>query len=304
MRNVKVLFHGSCWPTNIGNAFVNLGAIHTLKTALGKEGSVFHVGGMSGYLFSTKGKSANTLPIGEIIDCDYVVNAGMTLCYDHLIAALSAYQQFTKRGTKIIFLGGGAGQYTDKEVKKVREIMKKFPLYVLISRDRYTFEKYGELAQHSYDGIDCGFFINDCTKPIPLNITDFDVMNFDNLDEPRINHEGRQVIRTHHSCCPSFLKKEYFKYPNTLISDLPSDYLTLYAQAKVTYSDRVHACIPALAFGNLAKMYFKSEDKRLHMFERIGASDVDKMPVRLDLERINIEKKNQILFLQTLFNEK
>lgn len=32
-------------------------------------------------------------------------------------------------GAKIIFLGGRAGQYTDGEIKLVREAMKKFPIY-------------------------------------------------------------------------------------------------------------------------------------------------------------------------------
>ena len=53
MRKIKVLFYGSCWPTNIGNAFCNLGAIQTLKMALENDGEVFHAGGMSNYLFSS-----------------------------------------------------------------------------------------------------------------------------------------------------------------------------------------------------------------------------------------------------------
>lgn len=300
MSKIKVLFNGSCWPTNIGNAFVNLGAIHSLKSALGKDGSVFHAGGMSGYLFNTKGKLANSLPFGEIIDCDYMVNAGMTMCYEHLVASLPIYQQFVKNGAKIIFTGAGAGRYNDQEVKIVRKAMKKFPVYGLISRDRYTFEKYGDLAQHSYDGIDSALFMSDCFQPVPLNLPEFDVMAFDKLNEPHINHEGRLVIRTHHSCWPTSLKPEYFKHPNTLISDLPSDYLSLYAQVATTYSDRVHACIATLTFGSWARMYFGEGDRRIHMFHRLGVPEIHKMPVSLDPELLIEEKTHQIRFLRRI----
>lgn len=299
MRKIRVLFHGSCWPTNIGNAFIGLGTIHSLKSALRKDENVFHVGGMSGYLFNKKGKLANSLPFEKIVDCDYLVHAGMTMCYD-LVSNIQMYQEYAKRGTKIIFVGSGAAQYTNKEVKIVREAMKKFPVYGFISRDRYAFEKYGDLAKHSYDGIDSSFFIADCFQPPPLNLPEFDVMTFDEFNEPHINHEERFVIRTHHSCWPSSLKPKYFKHAYTLISDLPSDYLALYARAKITYSDRVHACVPALAFGRWARMYFKDGDGRIRMFQRLGVPEIYRMPVRLDSERLIKEKKNQIRFLRTI----
>lgn len=300
MRKVRVVFHGSCWPTNIGNAFLGIGAIHSLKAALGEDGDVFCVGGMSGYLFKREGKLANSLPLQDIIDCDYLVHSGMAMCYEVLMSNLQVYQRYAKRGTKIIFAGVGASRYTDQEVEMVREVMKQFPTYALISRDRYTFEKYGDLAKHSYDGIDNAFFISDCFQPTPLNLPEFDVMNFDSLKEPHIDHGERLVVRTHHGCCPSSLKREYFKHPYTLISDLPSDYLSLYAQAKMTYSDRVHACVPALAFGNSARMYFREGDERNYMFERVGVYGLQKMPVRLNTERIAREKNEQIRFLRTI----
>ncbi len=299
MRKFKVVFHGSCWPTNIGNSFVNLGAIYSLKSALGIHGDVFHVGGMSNYLFNIKGKLDNSLNIGEVVDCDYLVHAGMTMCDEHLIASVPVYQQYANRGTKIIFAGGGAFKYNEEEVKIVRDALKKFPVYGLISRDRYAFEKYGDLAQHSYDGIDSALFIADCVQPVPLDVPEFDVMTFDQLKEPDIKHEEQLVFRTHHTCWPNWIRPEYFENPKTLISDLPSDYLALYKQAKVTYSDRVHACIAALAFGNKA-MYFSKNSPRIRMFNRIGVPDILKMPVQLDMEQLKKEKEEQVAFLRRI----
>lgn len=298
-EKIKILFSGSCWPTNIGNAFVNFGAIQSLKSALGEDNMVFHTGGMSYYLFNTRGKSTNSLSFEEIIDYDYIINAGMTMCYEHLVASVPIYEKCAKRGAKVIFLGAGAGRYIDQEVKIVREAMKKFPVYGLISRDHYTFEKYGDLAQHSYDGIDSAFFLADCFQPIPLNLPKFDVVTFDHYNEPQINHNGHFIIRAHHSCWPYCLKSKYFKRPNTLISDLPSDYLTLYAQADTTYSDRVHACIAALSFGNKA-MLFGKNIPRIRIFDRVGASKILEAPVKLNMTELNKEKNNQIEFLKRI----
>ncbi|MCK4825468.1 polysaccharide pyruvyl transferase family protein, partial [bacterium] len=93
---------------------------------------------------------------------------------------------------------------------------------------------------------------------------------------------------------------EYFEQPNTIISDLPSDYLSLYAQVSTVYSDRVHACIPALAFGNQAMFFCKNTPPRLRMFRRIGAPDILKMPVKLNMEQLRNEKEKQVKFIMSI----
>lgn len=298
MGKLKVLFQGSCWPTNIGNAFVNMGTINLLKAALGSSGEVFHAGGFSDYLFNCAGNRSNSLPFEKIVDCDYVVNAGMTMCREHLAEGVPSYQEYARRGAKIIFLGG-AGEYTDSEVKIVRQAMEKFTVHALISRDHYTFEKYSDLARHAYDGIDSALYISDPFEPLPLDLPEFDVMSFDRMKEPAIDHGDRLIVRTHHTCWPESTKQEYFESPYTLISDLPSDYLSLYAKARTVYSDRVHACMAALAFGNQA-MYFDKKSPRIRMFERVGAPGILEAAVRLQMEKIAQEKKRQVEFLKTI----
>jgi len=303
MREIKVLVNASCYPTNIGNAFVDMGVIYSLKSALGTRGTVLHIGRMSNFLFLKNGELANTLPTEEIVDCDYVVMGGMVMCVDHLQGAAKTLRCFAERGTKIIIAGGGAGAYDNREVKKVRELLKDIPLYGFVSRDEYTYEQYRDLATYSYNGIDSALFIGDCFQPIEINLPEYIVINFDSSPEPHINSGGRLVIRTHHSCWPELCKPDFFSKPNTLISDLASDYLNLYAQAAVTYTDRVHAAIATLAFGRWARLYFKEGDKRIHMFQRLGIPEIYKMPVRLDLQRLNEEKENQIKFLRTILLE-
>lgn len=350
----KILYYGSCWPTNIGNAFVNLGAIQSLRAAAGKRSLVMHYGGMSSYLFCIHNRSENNLNIGKMTEFDYVVMGGMTQCVEHLHAAEPIVTDFLNRGAKIVIAGGGAQNYDDVEVEAVRTWMSRLPIYAFISRDTYSFEKYGDLATHSFDGIDSAFFVaDDDLTPIPLCLPEFDVLAFDKMEEPRlinadeslqielpsnaydpprprgfkkcvremvekllrrdstvardnlvpspIDVGGRLVLRTHHSPWPTLSERTHFERPNTLISDLPSDYLSLYAQAHTVYSDRVHACIAALAYGNRA-MLFGRKVPRLGIFERVGAGKILERVVRLDRENLYSEKRRQIEFLASVLD--
>lgn len=61
--------------------------------------------------------------------------------------------------------------------------------------------------------------------------------------------DGFKIIRTHHDISNSFPWIIYSK-PNSFASYSPSGYLALYHATKLTISDRIHACLPTLAFGN------------------------------------------------------
>lgn len=300
MRKIKILVNGSCYPTNIGNAFVDMGIIYSLNKAIKDKGKIIHIGRMSNYLFLKTGKLANTLPTEEIVDCDYVVMGGMVLCEDHLRGAATTLRGFAQKGTKIIIAGGGAQKYDKNEVEKVRTLLKDIPLYGFISRDKYTYDNYKDLALHSYNGIDSAYFINDCYHPVKLKLPSFISVNFDSSKEPEIDSHGSLIIRTHHSNWPQLCRLDFFDKPFTLISDLASDYLNIYAQTTITYTDRIHAAIATLAFGNKAKLYFLEGDNRLHMFTRLGLSEINKRAVYLNTKRLKKEKKEQISFLRSI----
>ena len=85
-------------------------------------------------------------------------------------------------------------------------------------------------------------------------------------------------------------------------SDLPDDYLNLYGNCKATYSDRIHACVATLAFGNPARLYSKSE--RFLLFDRVGLSSIRDNIVSLDRGKIEKEKKKQIDFLRGIFTKR
>jgi hypothetical protein len=339
-RTIRILYYGSCWPTNIGNAFVNLGAINTIRRACGERVEIHHFGGMSSYLFNVQGQDRNTLTIAEWTRFDYVVIGGMTQCVDNFEAAERNLKGFLEKGAKLIIAGGGGWLYDDNEIRAVRDWMKRQPIAIFISRDRHSYENYGDLAGHSHDGIDSAFFISEGFTPIPMEDRNFLVINFDKFPEPDVlnspprdmvastpaanrpdpgllrrikrnltgtakpaapmptptpvDARGRRVIRTHHS--PMWTKDDQFLMPNTLISDLPSDYLSLYAQASEVHSDRVHACIATLSFGNPARYYVEGEP-RLRMFDRLGVGEIIRGLVRLEPERLRREKDAQVQFL-------
>ena len=59
-----------------------------------------------------------------------------------------------------------------------------------------------------------------------------------------------------------------------MCSDQPLDYLYLYRNAEAVYSDRVHACIPTLSFGNQCQLF--SDSPRIALFENVGLHDIKK----------------------------
>lgn len=343
----KILYYGSCWPTNIGNAFVNLGAINALSAALGESGVVYHFGGIGTYLFGLHGRPQNNLFINDLASFDFVVLAGMTQCDENFRVTEFFLTRLAESGTKIVLAGGGANFYNPDEVKVVRDWMKKVPIYGFISRDTYSYENYGDLAEFSFDGIDSAFFISDGFRPIPLD-RDFVVFNFDKMPEPTdaimaeqglntgntvfydTSHkgvdsgrrglfgsrggkqeeglqllrtlDGKLIIRSHHAVWPEATTEAQFSVPSTLLSDLPSDYLNLYSQAHAVYSDRVHACIATMTFGNAA-MLFGKQEPRLRMFERVEAGKVTERPVKLDMANLQEEKDRQVEFLRGLLTD-
>jgi hypothetical protein len=331
-----VVFYGSCWPTNIGNAFVNLGALAALRAAVGDHAEIVHVGGMSSYLARRAQRSQHDFHPGDWVEADYVVMAGMTQSAEHVESSAANLRRFVDRGARIVIAGGGAERYDDSEVERVHELLRDLPIHAFASRDTYSFERYADLAEHAYDGIDSAFFVGEAVHPVRFVDRPYVALCFDSMAEPElraaaeavslrgtdprprpslrtrlrrrlrggprvdyrpapIDAGGLHVVRARHATLPEPIGA--FEQPSTLVSDLPGDYLALYANATVTYTDRIHACIAALALGGRAQL-FGAAVPRLRMFERVGAGEVLERPVALDAERMKREREAQVAFLR------
>lgn len=105
------------------------------------------------------------------------------------------------------------------------------------------------------------------------------------------------IVRTDHQLNP-VVTSRIFRGPNAFAGDVPYSYLNLYSQTQLTLSDRIHAVLATLAYGKPAMLFSKSG--RAHILERIGAEEVTKRPITLDLSRLEQEKAAQLEFLRSV----
>jgi hypothetical protein len=83
-----------------------------------------------------------------------------------------------------------------------------------------------------------------------------------------------------------------------MVSENPLDYLFLYNNVKETYTDRVHACIPTLSFGNKAQLF--SDSPRIALFEnvKLDLNEMKSRPVQIDKDVLQSLQNKQIEFLR------
>lgn len=320
---MRIVYYNSGWPINVGNAFIDMGATYQIRQAV-PNAELFTASEMPRWFCWVNNiDQSRALDVAELIETDFLVVAGMTLCDEFIAVQGPVLKKMAKRGVKIIFLGASLYLYTKEEIDNFKKFMAEIKPYGFMSRDRESFAQFKDLCPRSYDGIDCAFFVREAFKPAKLLQKDFVVYNFDAMDEPAIDNQGKKIFRTQHACfevTPNsfdrsrktyFFKnkwpfiernneavRKYYSRPDMMISDLPEDYLHLFANTHATYSDRVHACIPTLSFGNWARLY--TESSRALLFDRAGVADVKDKLVKLDQEKISVEKKAQIEFLREL----
>ena len=102
------------------------------------------------------------------------------------------------------------------------------------------------------------------------------------------------IVRAEHRSNPRMSWKIY-RRPNAVISDEPFTYFTLYANARLTLTDRVHACLMSLAYGRPAMLFTTSPRSRL--FTRLGLHGITREPTTLDPAVLEREKAAQMAFL-------
>jgi len=321
----------------MGNVFIDLGSMQSLRMAA-PESTICQVSGLPRILFENRyhGWSKNILhktfdhptfgerimgrrwhelqikvenrmldsqslknmfDLGLFIKADFVVIAGCIL-NNYVIRLYGAtLLKLSRQNIKIILNGTGGGSYSQAEREVVTKFLKKIKPYAFISRDEPTFERYNHLARYSYNGIDCAFFLSDFFKPANLNLPKYIVLAFDKYPEPDLRLDNKLIVRTHHKFIGG-IPKRYFGKPNTLISDLPEDYLNIYANAASVHSDRVHACVPAISFGTPCKLYYRT--CRALLFNRIGLEGINEKLTCADEYELKKEKEKQVAFLSEI----
>jgi len=173
------------WSTNIGNAFFQLGARHIMSQAAPAH-RVHLLADQAGYWqYGKKQEPANSARLLDHVEADYVVLSGSLLTYSFPELWQQSFKALKERGTRIILLGVGQFDYSDRETVLCREFLAEYRPHVLVSRDSVTYANFKDLAEHSYDGIDNAYFLPLAYPALALDYPPYVVLNFDKGPEPR-----------------------------------------------------------------------------------------------------------------------
>lgn len=329
----------SVFFNNIGNGFIDYGAEATIKAAMPKDANIVKMSQCANFAASL-GKSfmikenlmvrwlwehivqhmekkvhdraysaISTLDVfspAKIALMDYLVIPGCVLTEAFFTIYGKFLEEKKRQGCKFIFLGASGNYYTENEIKNVRGWLLKLKPYAIIFRDSVAHKHYAELTDNAYNGIDNVFFVNRIGVPkTETSIGSYVVLNF---DIPKHGHFKKElakkfsdkgIVYTDHKPYP-YIKISSLAKKNVMCSDFPLDYLFLYRNTEETHSDRVHACIPTLSFGNKAQLY--SDSPRIALFENVGI-DIEEMkrhPIALDQDHLNFLQEKQIEYLSKL----
>lgn len=247
----------------------------------------------------------DVMSIPKLVELDYLVIPGCVLTVPFFTIYGSLLKEKVNQGCKLIFLGVSGNFYTDYEKKVVSQFLQELNPLAIITRDSVAYESYSKFAKYSYNGIDNVFFVNRLNIPkIKTNPEKYVVIN---LEEPKhekikkqlaeeLSASGKKIIYSNHKPYPYSKISKNVK-EGVIISDYPLDYLIMYKNASAVYSDRVHACIPTLSFGNKATLF--SDSPRKALFKNAGIEKVDGNS--MDISHLNELQQQQICFLKEIF---
>lgn len=336
---MNIILFTSVFYNNIGNGFIDFGAEAALKEAMPENANIIKLSQcanfaatmdwkfrlrenpvvsfiwenmMRRYAKQLHDKSYSIVKTESVIStaliakCDYFIVPGCVLTVPFFTIYGNLLLEKVAQGAKIVFLGASGNHYTDNEVRFVSSWLEKVKPHALMFRDSVAYNAYKSYSPLIYNGIDNVFFVNKIPVPSfetvldPYVVFNFDLKENQDIKSTLLNSElaGRNVIYTDHKPYPQSKITKRVK-EGVVISDYPLDYLAIYRNVDTTYSDRVHACIPTLSFGNKARLYSRSPRKAL--FENVGLKDISSKPVRLyGLEEY---QSNQVEFLRKVLEQ-
>lgn len=295
MLEKKIALLTSVTFNNIGNGFIDLGAEAALMKALPLNAELFKVSSNAnfaatmGQMFMLKEnpiinwlwvhtmqraakklhdrsyktvKTQNIFSMASMVKCDYFIIPGCVLTVPFFTIYGDLIKRKAEQGSKI----------------------------------------YANFTKNSYNGIDNVFFVNLLNLPqIDTDLTPYVVLNIEEPKHYRIKEElknifkEKNIVYSYHKPFP-YTKVSKLVKNGVIVSDNPMDYLLLYRNASEVYSDRVHACIPTLAFGNKARLF--SNSPRIALFENAKIPDVRERLV--SIEGLKEMQDKQIAFLASL----
>jgi len=324
------------WLTNIGNGFIDQGAKTCIKKIFPnseiiessgypnyiifklfqefrnkkymaglKLDPMTSIGGIN-LLFSFKkpySKNTSVINVGEMVDADLVVFAGCILDFNILKLYENTLLNLKKKGLPIVFLGVGGASYDQRTVEDITKMLKKINPIAFLTRDKDAYNAYSKIFLNSYDGIDCGFFLNDWYTP-PKSSESFIAATFDRANKPKIESE-RMIVRLTHT--PFFYPFEIdsekidFNNSNLFFSDDIKDYLFFYKNAEEVHTDRIHACVASICYNTKFRLYYKTV--RSGILEKLTNDKNYDHFIIVNQEKLKKEKQNLLDALKTMIEK-
>lgn len=274
---MKVLYYNNCWFTNVGEAFIDIGAMQLIKNIFDNV-QIACVSDMTHYyVHYSKNREKNFLgknkydiskhrinAVYENFNADYIILAGMFASETYLHSPGRIMVDFlVEHGAKLIFLGFGGEKYDERECSSISSYLKSIKPALVVTRDNTTYETYKDCCK-CIRGIDCAFWIREVFNPMGFGKRDYSVIAFNRLtDKPKIElDQSEKIVRPWHM---QFQYSDKVMEDDILISDTPYDYLTVYANARKVYTDLVHATIISLMYETPVKYWYF--DKRSTAFD-------------------------------------
>lgn len=329
---MNILFPASDWASNIGNPFFTLGVKHAVETAL-PGANVIQTGSnpiMSKGLKPGHEAMAFNYPrfMGDV---DAIMFAGPMLDKNFERIFGPALKAAKQHGIKIFLVSAGGIEYDDEEVEHCRDALKRYKPDLLFTRDRETFELYGDIPEMSHSGVCGAWFIPDYHQgydtpdlhPYITSVFDTRAEAPPSALEDAINGApyvdvptypgkyrgwisrvldrggadavaGHTIVRPcHRPTNPNFA---IFNKPNTFATYTPYGYMNLYRNTAVTVTDRLHAAVATLVFGKPAYLTLRSNRAKL-----LNAAGVDYeygKRLTVDLEHLAELKNGVVSFLR------
>lgn len=334
------IFPSSHWGSNIGNVFFYMGTKYILEKSHPEIVVTQSDLPPSKAFGLTEEQCANDVGYGyRLGKFDYLVLDGPM--FDKNFEKLfGPYLVRAKElGIRVVIMSAGGIDYNEEEIEHCRAVLKKYPPYVMTTRDKLTYDNYHDLCENSYNAICSAWFIPDAYPGYEIpGEGKYVTVCFDHTPEPDIeisgdlgdlikSHEsisiggvthskvkkvsrlaqrgfasdigGYQVIRPCHQVLNRQNWRLFFK-KNSYCSQVPWGYLNLYRNTSLTVTDRLHAAVATMAYGNTARLYIKS--KRTYLLDRVGAREVCNGFYRIDQEYLMEEKLKYLAWMKKVFN--
>lgn len=290
---MRILYYNNCWFTNVGEAFIDIGAMRIIENISRMcEGFDISLGAISEmthfYINNARNTSLrekinsfikpnnfikNAFMPTDYLCADYIVLAGMFATKEAVHSVMAdMLRQLRKRGCKVIFLGLGGLKYDEEEKKVFADFIQEVQPSLIITRDKKTYDMYRDYAE-CIQGIDCAFWVKEAYNPKGFLGEKYNISAFNYTQEPIYIERLSNVIRPFHFPYVFSTESEIIRKENIMLSDSPYDYLTLYANADKVYTDLVHATLISLMYGVPVK--YHNFDSRRDAFESIETIKTD-----------------------------